>query len=92
MLRPVVQPKKVRTVSDKPRKRRQKKDRDENRPKRPMPAYFLWLNSTREEIKKDNPGISLPDLSKKAGEMWRELTDKKVSWCTVGLRVVWLSI
>ncbi|XP_018014547.1 FACT complex subunit Ssrp1 [Hyalella azteca] len=70
-------PKKAKTVSEKPRKKRQKKDRDDNKPKRPQSAYFLWLNAHREEIKRKNPGISITDLSKKAGEMWRELSDKK---------------
>jgi len=61
-----------------PRRKRNKKKKDPNAPKRPQSAYFLWLNEHREQIKKENPGISLTDLSKRAGEMWRELTDKTV--------------
>ena len=63
-----------------PRKKRNKKHKDPNAPKRPQSAYFLWLNEHREQIKKENPGISLTDLTKKAGEMWRELKDKTVSF------------
>lgn len=37
---------------------------------------MLWLNDTREEIKKDNPGIKMTDIAKKGGEMWKELKDK----------------
>jgi structure-specific recognition protein 1 len=50
-------------------------------PKRAQTAYFLWLNEHREQIKEENPGISIIDLSKKAGELWRELTssDKVVN-------------
>ncbi|XP_033119362.1 FACT complex subunit SSRP1-like isoform X2 [Anneissia japonica] len=69
-------PKKVRKVSDKPRKPRKKKVKDENKPKRAQSAYMLWLNAHREEIKTKYPGISITDLSKKAGEMWRNLDDK----------------
>jgi structure-specific recognition protein 1 len=39
---------------------------------------MLWLNQTREEIKKDNPGISITELSKKAGVLWKALEDKTV--------------
>lgn len=34
---------------------------------------MLWLNSSRERIKSENPGISITEISKKAGEMWRQL-------------------
>lgn len=40
---------------------------------------MLWLNDTRESIKKDNPGIKVTEIAKKGGEMWRELKDKSVS-------------
>jgi len=70
-------PKKAKTVSEKPRKQRKpKKVKDETKPKRPMSGYFLWLNENRENIKKDNPGISITEVSKKAGELWREMSDK----------------
>ncbi|KAI8783219.1 FACT complex subunit SSRP1 [Biomphalaria glabrata] len=61
-----------------PRKRKsgKGKDKDPNRPKRPQSAYFIWLNEHREQIKEENPGISITDLSKRAGEMWKEVTDK----------------
>lgn len=53
-----------------------KKDRDENAPKRATTAFMLWLNETREEIKKDNPGIKITEIAKKAGEIWGTLKDK----------------
>ncbi|KAK2708372.1 hypothetical protein QYM36_014097 [Artemia franciscana] len=69
-------PKKTKTVSEKPRKKKEKKEKDVGAPKRPQTAYFLWLNDNREKIKSENPGISITDLSKKAGELWRGLSDK----------------
>ncbi|XP_043255611.1 FACT complex subunit Ssrp1 isoform X3 [Colletes gigas] len=69
--------KSAKTVSEKPRKsRKQKKEKDENKPKRPPTAFMIWLNSTREKIKADNPGIAVTEIAKKGGEMWRELKDK----------------
>uniref|UniRef100_A0A3Q3AW79 FACT complex subunit SSRP1 n=1 Tax=Kryptolebias marmoratus TaxID=37003 RepID=A0A3Q3AW79_KRYMA len=65
-------PKVVRERKErKPRK--EKKQKDSGGPKRPMSAYMLWLNSSRERIKAENPGISITEISKKAGEMWRQL-------------------
>lgn len=42
---------------------------------------MMWLNASRERIKSENPGISITEISKKAGEMWRQLgkNDKEVS-------------
>ena len=43
---------------------------------------MIWLNSSREKIKADNPGIGVTDIAKKGGEMWKELKDKTVSALT----------
>ena len=55
-----------------------KKKKDPNAPKKPMSGYMIWLNESRESIKKEYPGISITELSKKAGEKWKELGDKTV--------------
>lgn len=69
--------KSAKTISEKPRKQRKsKKERDANKPKRPPSAFMLWLNSARDSIKADNPGLSITEIAKKGGEMWRELKDK----------------
>uniref|UniRef100_A0A8K9WVY2 FACT complex subunit SSRP1 n=1 Tax=Oncorhynchus mykiss TaxID=8022 RepID=A0A8K9WVY2_ONCMY len=48
---------------------------------RPMSSYMLWLNSSREHIKSENPGISITEISKKAGEMWKQIgKDDKEGW------------
>ena len=56
---------------------RSKKDKDA--PKRPLSGYMIYFNTHREQIKTDNPGIAFTEISKKAGEMWREVKDKTVS-------------
>ena len=44
-----------------------------------MSAYMLWLGDTRQQIKDENPGISVTEVSKVAGEMWKKVGDKSVS-------------
>nr|CAG4650818.1 EOG090X02Z1 [Simocephalus serrulatus]SVE94132.1 EOG090X02Z1 [Simocephalus serrulatus] len=66
------------TAAKAPKQRKSKKDKDENKPKRPQSSYMLWLNDTREQIKADNPGISVTDLLKKAGELWKKVEDRTV--------------
>ncbi|XP_035983005.1 FACT complex subunit SSRP1 isoform X1 [Fundulus heteroclitus] len=75
--------KKTKVVKEKKERkpRKEKKQKDSGGPKRPMSAYMLWLNSSRERIKAENPGISITEISKKAGEMWRQLNkDEKEEW------------
>ncbi|XP_055765585.1 FACT complex subunit SSRP1 isoform X2 [Salvelinus fontinalis] len=70
--------KKAKVVKE---KKPRKKPKDSGAPKRPMSAYFLWLNASRESIKAEHPGISITEISKRAGEMWRELgKEQKVEW------------
>ncbi|XP_052244926.1 FACT complex subunit SSRP1-like isoform X2 [Dreissena polymorpha] len=56
-------------TSKKPRKKK-KEDKDPNKPKRPQTAYFLWFMERRAQIKEENPGFSVVEISKKAGELW----------------------
>ena len=53
--------------------RKQKKD--PNAPKRPSSAYMQWLNDHRAEFKQENPGISITELSKLAGQKWKSVSD-----------------
>ncbi|KAK3580815.1 hypothetical protein CHS0354_025160 [Potamilus streckersoni] len=69
--------KSAKTVHEGPRKpRKKKKDVDPDKPKRPATAYFLWFMESRENIKKENPELSITELSKKAGAMWKELNEE----------------
>ena len=54
-----------------------------------MTAYMLWLQDVRSKIKADNPGISVTDVSKKAGAMWKTVAtiEKKVNMA-VGTGIV----
>ncbi|RVE50911.1 hypothetical protein evm_004478 [Chilo suppressalis] len=73
-------PKKTITIAEAPRKRKEKtkkREKDANAPKRPATAFMLWLNENRKKIVDENPGIKVTEIAKKAGELWRDMNDKK---------------
>ena len=50
-------------------------------PKRPMSSYFIWMNENRERIKEEYGLEGIGEVSKKAGELWKEMTEsEKVPW------------
>ncbi|XP_004520241.1 FACT complex subunit Ssrp1 [Ceratitis capitata] len=57
-------------------KKTTKSKKDANKPKRATTAFMLWLNESRDQIRKDNPGLKITEVAKKGGEMWKELNDK----------------
>merc|ERR1719228_728976 len=51
--------------------------KDENAPKRPMSAYFIWMNEVgRPAYTKAHPGADLGAVGKALGEQWKSMTDK----------------
>ena len=44
-------------------------------PKRPLSAFFVFLNRKREEIKLANVGIKLTRLASVGGDMWRSMSE-----------------
>ncbi len=46
-------------------------------PKKPMTAYFLFLNEKRAQIKEENPGCALGDVAKIGAKMWKDLTSEE---------------
>ena len=64
----------------------EKKDKDENAPKRPMSAYFLFVQAKRPEVTAEekasgNEALGVTDMSKKCAELWREMTaEDKAPW------------
>ena len=53
-----------------------KPKKDPNAPKRPPTAYMQWLNENRSTLKKENPGLSITELSKVAGQQWKTVDPK----------------
>ncbi|KAH8280556.1 hypothetical protein KR018_009801 [Drosophila ironensis] len=68
--------KKEKKHKEKERTKKPTKKKDTGKPKRATTAFMLWLNDTREKIKRENPGIKVTEIAKKGGEMWKELKDK----------------
>ncbi|CDW51994.1 FACT complex subunit SSRP1 [Trichuris trichiura] len=52
-----------------------KRQKDGNAPKKPQSAYVLWMRANRDKIKEE--GMSFAEIGKKAGELWKNVTDKK---------------
>lgn len=50
------------------------------KPKRGLNPYMIWLNENRQNLKKQHGDLSPKELAKKAGEEWRALADKSVSF------------
>lgn len=55
-------------------KKGKKKKKDPNAPKKPPSAFLIFTSEHREKIKADNPGISITDIAKKFGEMWKKMS------------------
>jgi hypothetical protein len=49
--------------------------KDQNKPKRPMTSFLYFLEEYRESKKPD--GLKGPEVSKRAGEVWRSMSDEK---------------
>jgi hypothetical protein len=45
-----------------------------DKPKRPLSAYMIYSTEKRPEIQAANPGLKLPDISKKIGALWKGLS------------------
>lgn len=61
--------------------KKEKKVKDPNAPKRPISAYFAFAADKREQIKKENPGFKVTDISKRTGELWKDLTEAEKKPC-----------
>lgn len=46
------------------------------RPKRSPTAFFIYLNESREKIKKENPEMKVTEISSLALKQWKELSEE----------------
>ena len=67
--------------------KKEKKKKDPNCPKKPLSSYMLWLQEMRPSLKKKYPELSITEMSKKAGQLWKELKDKSVREMCMELHV-----
>jgi hypothetical protein len=57
-------------------KKKKKKEKDPNRPKRNMSAFFLYSNANRAEVKTNNPEASFGDIAKIISKEFKALAEK----------------
>lgn len=53
--------------------KKQKIEKYPGKPKKPGTAYFAWMNDNREKIKAKYGISGIGDVSKKAGELWKQV-------------------
>ena len=57
------------------KQKRPKKDKDA--PKRPLSAYFFYIQERREALKKEKPNLDNKELIRTMGEEWNKLSDEE---------------
>lgn len=59
---------------------KRKAPKDSNAPKKNMSSYFFFTAANRDRVKKDNPGLSVTEMSREFGLQWNALSkdDKTV--------------
>ncbi|CAA7023437.1 unnamed protein product [Microthlaspi erraticum] len=79
--KPVVERKK--STSDEPKSKRLRKAKEEkkgstsNKPKRPLTAFFIFMNDFRKTFREENLGSNVKDVAKQGGEKWKSLTEEE---------------
>jgi len=72
------------TTLEKKSKKKEKKESEgsgEEKPKKKLTSYFLFMKDTRPGVAKSNPEFSVTEISKELGRMWKELSDEeKAEW------------
>ncbi|CAM9522123.1 unnamed protein product [Chrysoparadoxa australica] len=57
-----------------PKKKAKKKKKDPNEPKRGKSAYLFFCEAERPKLRADNPTLSMPEIAKLLGPMWKGLS------------------
>jgi len=62
---------------DKDRRKQELEEYSKLHPKRPATAFILFCNEHREQIRKENPDISMIEISRLLGKKWGVLSDEQ---------------
>ena len=74
-------PKKERKRKAESDEKKPRKKKEKTGPKRATSAYFYFLAEEREKIKAENPDIKITEISKIAGQRWKECdADRKAKY------------
>jgi hypothetical protein len=63
--------------SDKRDGKRKRKKRDENKPKRPLTSFFVFLNAAMPRLKQAHPELKHAELISKAAQEWKEKSERR---------------
>ena len=69
-------PAKAKAKATKKRKRMEKHPDEPDKPKRPLSAYFHFVNQMREIIKQDLNTTDVKEITREAAQRWNEATEK----------------
>lgn len=61
------------------RRRGARKERDPNKPKRALSAFFYYAKDERAKVRAINPDFSVGEVAKELGRQWNELTEEQKS-------------
>ena len=59
------------------RKTKQEKEETTQKPKKALNGYMKFAQKQRANIISENPGLKITEVSKKMGQMWRELSEEE---------------
>ncbi|XP_010454621.1 PREDICTED: high mobility group B protein 7-like [Camelina sativa] len=71
---------KKKSTSDEPKAKRVRKAKSSstsNKPKRPLTAFFIFMNDFRKTYSEENPFINVKDVAKRGGEKWKSLSEEE---------------
>lgn len=59
------------------KKKKEKKDCDPNKPKRPASSYILFSKEVRKSLQEERPGINTNSLNALISLKWKELSEEE---------------
>ncbi|KAJ3682996.1 hypothetical protein LUZ60_013223 [Juncus effusus] len=72
---------KTENIIKKEKEKRQKKNVDPNKPKKPASSFFLFSKETRKQLQEERPGMNNSTLNALISVKWKELSDEeKQKW------------
>jgi len=60
----------------KKKSKKDKKKKDPNAPKRALSNYMLYSQDKRPSVKEDQPSLTLPEIGKLLGQMWKDESEE----------------
>ncbi|KAI9719455.1 MAG: hypothetical protein M1812_003526 [Candelaria pacifica] len=64
-------------IKEEKKEKKKKRARDPNMPKRPLTAYFLYMQSARSIIDKDLPGAKPGQIAEEGTRRWKQMTNQE---------------